>query len=203
MVARLLEACGVLPSGIMTSHITSAPLVRAASGNTRTGLSTQSEFRPSRLQGRAAVEAPQRKLLQGRKGVVLLDLCLATQVWHRLVTVEPNVLELVLCHFRFSLADDPEGRDAHASGQRRAAANCRRLLSIKYAKDSARRSVRRFEVKNASALLALRSVRVRTNKNWRGNERNGECLKYSQIRNLFEADCIKGEQTREPCIICG
>src|SRR5882724_2979250 len=47
MVARLFEACGVLPSGIMTSHITSAPLVRAASGYTATGFSTQSELWPS------------------------------------------------------------------------------------------------------------------------------------------------------------
>src|SRR5882757_4533654 len=47
MVARLFEACGVLPSGIMTSHITSAPLVRSPSGKTRTGFSTQSELWPS------------------------------------------------------------------------------------------------------------------------------------------------------------
>src|SRR6478752_288267 len=47
MVARLLEACGVTPSGIMTSHMTSTPLVRAASGYTATGFSTQSELRPS------------------------------------------------------------------------------------------------------------------------------------------------------------
>src|ERR1700751_4416506 len=47
MVARLFETCGVLPSGIMTSHITSTPLVRAASGKTATGLSTQSELWPS------------------------------------------------------------------------------------------------------------------------------------------------------------
>src|SRR6202008_4851503 len=47
MVARLFETCGVLPSGIITSHITSTPLVRAASGNTATGLSTQSELWPS------------------------------------------------------------------------------------------------------------------------------------------------------------
>src|SRR6202040_572664 len=47
MVARLFEGCGVLPSGIMTSHITSAPLLRAASGKTATGLSTQSELWPS------------------------------------------------------------------------------------------------------------------------------------------------------------
>src|SRR3954454_14780891 len=47
MVARLLEGCGVLPSGIMTSHITSTPLLRAPSGKTRTGFSTQSEEWPS------------------------------------------------------------------------------------------------------------------------------------------------------------
>src|SRR6267143_5004893 len=47
MVARLLVACGVTPSGIMTSHITRTPLVRAPSGKTATGLSTQSELLPS------------------------------------------------------------------------------------------------------------------------------------------------------------
>src|ERR1700733_15374480 len=47
MVARLFVTCGVTPSGIMTSHITSAPLVRAPSGYTATGLSTQSELLPS------------------------------------------------------------------------------------------------------------------------------------------------------------
>src|SRR5438309_4334503 len=47
MVARLFEACGVLPSGIMTSHITKTPLVRAASGKTATGFNTQSELWPS------------------------------------------------------------------------------------------------------------------------------------------------------------
>src|ERR1041385_1217566 len=47
MVARLLVGCGVLPSGIMTSHMTSTPLVRAASGKTATGFSTQSELWPS------------------------------------------------------------------------------------------------------------------------------------------------------------
>src|SRR6202142_2813130 len=47
MVARLVEGCGVLPSGIITSHITRMPSVRAASGNTATGLRTQSELLPS------------------------------------------------------------------------------------------------------------------------------------------------------------
>ncbi len=31
-VARLLDGCGVMPSGIMTSHITRAPFLRAGSG---------------------------------------------------------------------------------------------------------------------------------------------------------------------------
>ena len=47
MVARLFDGCGVSPSGIMTSHSTSAPLVRSVSGKMRTGFSTQSELRPS------------------------------------------------------------------------------------------------------------------------------------------------------------
>src|SRR3954469_2816497 len=47
MVARLFVECGVLPSGIITSHITSTPLVRAPSGNTATGFSTQSDEWPS------------------------------------------------------------------------------------------------------------------------------------------------------------
>ncbi|OWK26237.1 hypothetical protein AJ87_02375 [Rhizobium yanglingense] len=32
MVARLFDGCGVTPSGIMTSHMTRAPLLRAGSG---------------------------------------------------------------------------------------------------------------------------------------------------------------------------
>src|SRR4051812_39870199 len=47
MVARLFDGCGVLPSGIMTSHSTRAPLMRVLSGKTRTGLRTQSELLPS------------------------------------------------------------------------------------------------------------------------------------------------------------
>ena len=46
MVARELLGCGV-PSGMSTSHITSAPFLRVASGNTATGLSRQSLLRPS------------------------------------------------------------------------------------------------------------------------------------------------------------
>ena len=47
MVARLLDVCGVLPSGIMTSHSTSTPFVRAGSSTARIGFSTQSELWPS------------------------------------------------------------------------------------------------------------------------------------------------------------
>ena len=47
MVARLLLGCGVLPSGIITSHMTSAPFSWLGSGKTATGLSMQSELRPS------------------------------------------------------------------------------------------------------------------------------------------------------------
>src|ERR1700710_2729207 len=47
MVARLLVGCGGTPPGIMTPHTTSAPLVRAPSGYPATGLSTQSDERPS------------------------------------------------------------------------------------------------------------------------------------------------------------
>jgi hypothetical protein len=91
----------------------------------RHGLEHAIRAMPFGLLGRAAVKAPQRKLLKRRQRIVVLELRLATQVRHRLVTVEPNVLELVLCHFRFSLADDPEARNAKASGRRLRAANCR------------------------------------------------------------------------------
>ena len=50
------------------------------------------------LHGRAAVEAPQRKLLQRREAVEFLDLRLAAQVGDGRVPVEPDVFELVLCH---------------------------------------------------------------------------------------------------------
>ena len=51
-----------------------------------------------RLHGRRAVEAPERKLLERRERVEVLELGLATQVRRRRVTVEPDVLELILCH---------------------------------------------------------------------------------------------------------
>ncbi len=50
------------------------------------------------LQGRASVEAPQRKLFQGRKFIELLDLRFAAQIRHRGISVEPDILELILCH---------------------------------------------------------------------------------------------------------
>ncbi len=98
IVARLFVACGVTPSGIMTSHITSTPLVRAPSGYTATGLSTQSELLTFRLHGRRAVETPQRQLLQRRERREFLDLRFAAQIRRRRIAVEPNILELVLGH---------------------------------------------------------------------------------------------------------
>src|SRR3954451_25312877 len=47
MVARWIDGGGVSPPGIITSHITSRPLLRPPSGNTATGLSTQSDECPS------------------------------------------------------------------------------------------------------------------------------------------------------------
>ena len=52
------------------------------------------------LHRRAAVEAPQRKLIQRREVLECLDLRLATQARHRSVAIEPDVLELVLRHGR-------------------------------------------------------------------------------------------------------
>ena len=51
-----------------------------------------------RLLRRAAVEAPERELLERREPVELHDLRLAPQVRDRLVAVEPDVLELELLH---------------------------------------------------------------------------------------------------------
>ncbi len=50
------------------------------------------------LLGGTAVKAPQRQLLEAREGAVFFDQRFAAQVRHRRVTVEPNVLELVLRH---------------------------------------------------------------------------------------------------------
>jgi len=47
IVAREFETCGVTPSGIMTSAMTSTPFLRVLSGNTATGFNTQSELLPS------------------------------------------------------------------------------------------------------------------------------------------------------------
>src|SRR5919198_389868 len=52
--------------------------------------------RAVRLAGRAAVEVPQRQLVEGRLRVEVDDLRLAAQVRNGLVTVEPDVLELEL-----------------------------------------------------------------------------------------------------------
>jgi len=50
------------------------------------------------LHGRGAVEAPQRQLFQCRERGEFLELCFAAQVRCRRVSVEPNLLEVVLRH---------------------------------------------------------------------------------------------------------
>src|SRR6185437_5845313 len=56
------------------------------------------------LHRRRTVEAPQRKLVEGREGIEFLDLRLATQVRYRRVSVEPNILELILRHAILSVS---------------------------------------------------------------------------------------------------
>jgi hypothetical protein len=50
------------------------------------------------LLGRRSVKAPQGKLLKGREGREFLDLGFAAETGYRLVSIEPNVLELKLRH---------------------------------------------------------------------------------------------------------
>ena len=50
------------------------------------------------LHRRGAVEAPQRELFERRERSEFLDLRLAAKVRDRRVPVEPDILELVLCH---------------------------------------------------------------------------------------------------------
>ncbi len=97
IVARLLLGCGV-PSGSSTSHMTSTPFSRAGSGKRSDRLEHAVRAPALGLARRAAVEAPQGELLEGREGAELLHLRLAAQVRDRLVAVEPDVFELVLAH---------------------------------------------------------------------------------------------------------
>jgi len=100
----LFEGCGVLPSGIMTSHITSTPLVRAASGKTRTGLSTQSELEPSACMVELPSEAPQRKAASSEgKLFEFLQLRLATQIWQpactrRAICIRAYIFVMAVSH---------------------------------------------------------------------------------------------------------
>ena len=90
------------------------------------------------LHRRAAVEAPQRKLIQRREAVELFDLRLAAQVRDGRVAVQPDVFELVLCHCNLSdlmIDDEPnltrlvaKRVTSHGPGHR-----CRRSSSIKHA----------------------------------------------------------------------
>ncbi|MCY1237984.1 hypothetical protein D9M72_507020 [compost metagenome] len=54
------------------------------------------------LHRRGTVEAPEGQLLKRRKSIEFLDQGLAAQVRGGLVTVEPDVFELELCHFVLS-----------------------------------------------------------------------------------------------------
>ena len=92
-----------------------------------------------RLHGRASVKAPQRKLFEGRKTVVLLDLGFSAKTWDWRVPVEPYVLELIFCHAILSSVDDAKGENPKAcwppAGQ---LANNRTVPSILYASPHAR-----------------------------------------------------------------
>ncbi len=50
------------------------------------------------LHRRRTIEAPERELFERRETIEFLDLRLATQVRYRGVPIEPNILELILCH---------------------------------------------------------------------------------------------------------
>src|SRR5262249_40453887 len=62
----------------------------------RDGLEEAVRARAVRLSCRAAVEVPQRQLVESRLRLEVDDLRLAAQVRNGLVTVEPDVLELEL-----------------------------------------------------------------------------------------------------------
>src|SRR5947209_15931427 len=64
-------------------------------GEERDRLQEAIRARAVRLTGRAAVEVPQRQLVESRLRFEVDDLRLAAQVRDGLVTVEPDVLELV------------------------------------------------------------------------------------------------------------
>src|ERR1017187_6346155 len=131
MVARPLLGCGVLPSGIMTSHMTRAAFFLVESGKTATGFSMQSELCPSaedgdrfqhavgtmsfRLSGRTPVKTPHREFFEIRKGIEFLDLGFAAKVGNGLITIEPDVFQFVFRHmrgFRMSFLIDV-GRQTH------------------------------------------------------------------------------------------
>ena len=71
---------------------------------------------------RRTVETPQRQLVERREAFEFLDLRLATQVRHRLVAVEPNVLEFVFGHL-LRLQRDISPERTRLGGRR---ANCAR-----------------------------------------------------------------------------
>ncbi len=91
------DGCGVVPSGIITSHITTRRWCgrdpdrsRQASARSRT-----SGLRPAWSSCR---QNPRAEAARAWERIEFLDLCLAAQVRHRRVAVQPNIFEFVLRH---------------------------------------------------------------------------------------------------------
>ncbi len=98
MVARLLEAMRGLAVGhhdfAHHQHAVGARGVRENSDRLQHAIGAVAFG----LLGGGAIEAPQRKLLERRERREFLDLRFAAQVPGRRISVEPDVLELILGH---------------------------------------------------------------------------------------------------------
>src|SRR5262245_65719937 len=73
-----------------------AGVVAGGVGEERDRLEEAVRIRAVRLAGRAAVEVPERQLVEGRLRVEVDELRLAAQIRNGLVAVQPTVLELEL-----------------------------------------------------------------------------------------------------------
>src|SRR5205085_3808503 len=78
-------------------------------GEQRDRLQEAVRARAIRLPRRAAVEGPERQVIERRRAGERDDLRLAAQVWRRLVSVEPDVLELELGHRRLRSRSNKKG----------------------------------------------------------------------------------------------